>query len=112
MPLAPLLPDLLDRSERVNGLTGYPHGDVLLDGRELDVHVGNALRTASLERTIDGASTVTLVIRDPDARLLNSGLLARAVTVTLDGLSFRLADWEYDEEGDLTLTFEARAVAL
>ncbi|MCA1571694.1 MAG: hypothetical protein LC798_15550 [Chloroflexi bacterium] len=95
----------------------------LLDGRPMDANVIEAIIDIGLERRIDGASTITAQIADPDLKLLNSPVLRKAVDLLLDrvidssgahGAEFRLADIDLaDNDGaaGLDLTFEATAVA-
>jgi murein DD-endopeptidase MepM/ murein hydrolase activator NlpD len=64
-----------------------------------------------VERTIDGASTVTLRIIDRERIFRNSGYLQTECDIKIDGLYFRLVRVEKD--GDLfTLTFEDREVSI
>lgn len=66
---------------------------------------------ARINRTIEGASTLTLVINDYDRALLRSDLLTHKLDVQIDGLWFRLT--AVDKNGDeLTLTFEDREVSI
>ena len=73
---------------------------------------------AELERTIEGASTLTVTLKDPDDAVLLSGLLDRdrndrldVLDVKVDGQWWRLAKVAVGME-DLTLVFEDRGVAL
>lgn len=79
--------------------------------RGLDKRIDNSIIDGTLERTIDGASTLTLVVHDPDRVLLRSGIFAQAIGVRLDRLSWRLVRVGKQAD-DLTLTFEDREVAL
>jgi hypothetical protein len=72
--------------------------------------IGSSLTDGTLERTVDGASTLTLVVHDPNRILLRSGLFDEAVDVEVDGLWFRLCQVS-KASSDLTLTFEDREVA-
>ena len=75
--------------------------------------------TATIERTIEGASTLTIVADDDDRRILNSGYLPAqgkgfigyGLDTEIDGLWFRLLSWAKNGD-DLTLTFIDREVAL
>lgn len=80
-----------------------------LKGTSFDVT--RAVTGAELERTIDGASTITVSLHDPDRKLLRSGLFESAVDIELDGLAFRLVAVSKSDD-ELQLTFEERAVAL
>lgn len=88
--------------------------EFLLDGRPLDANVVNALVDVSLNRAIDGATALVATIADPQLKLLNSKLLAKAVDLWIDDLPFRLADLTLtDEDGSpgMQLEFEPRAIA-
>lgn len=72
--------------------------------------VDSRITGGTLERTIDGASTLTLTIDDADRTLLRSGLFDRQIDIQLLGLWWRLV--QVSKAGDgLTLTFEDRVVA-
>lgn len=58
-------------------------GVLRLNGRELDARVGQAIKDIPFERTVEGASTVTLALIDPDGELLDSGLFSAAVDIEL-----------------------------
>lgn len=101
---------------------------LLLDGERLDARVEANLAGGELLRTMDGASSLTLQIHDPDRRLLESGVLTRRrsrgdtfgdaawtrlgkVQASLDGSFFRLAGLQ--KTGSLlSLTFEDEIVVL
>lgn len=84
---------------------------VLLNGNTLDVNIVGSLTDASIERTMDGASTVTLTVYDPERKLINSDLVDDRALITVDGLSFMRA--AVSKAGtDLTFTFEDREVAI
>jgi hypothetical protein len=76
-----------------------------------DFNVAGAITSADLERTIDGASTLSISLHDPDRKLLRSGIFETAVDIQLDGLYFRLVSVGKNDN-ELRLTFEERAVAL
>jgi hypothetical protein len=67
---------------------------------------------ATVARTIDGASTLTVTLRDRERSIWrNPAAIVGQVDTQIDGLWFRLKG--YDKQGDdLTLTFEDREVAL
>lgn len=65
----------------------------------------------SIERTIEGASTLSITVSDDDRSLLNSGMLSSKLDVQLDGLWFRLAGLD-KTDNELVLTFEDREVAI
>jgi hypothetical protein len=73
--------------------------------------IAHTITAGSVERTVDGASTVTIDCNDPDLELQVSGLLTTHTDINIDGLYFRMASAE--RQGDtLTLTFEDREVSL
>lgn len=78
------------------------HKDIDIEGAVLDVVV---------DRTIQGASTVTVTVEDRDRVLLQSGRLSARNDIEIDGLFFRLASVQKSAE-ILTLAFEDREVAL
>jgi hypothetical protein len=84
-----------------------------LDGRDPDVRVADALRDVRVERTITGASTVTLDLLDPDGDLLDSDLFQHAVEVriVLDEERQRLAAGQVgvtvEDDDPLRFTLEA-----
>lgn len=87
-------------------------GDLRLVGDHDVADIDQALTGGELVQTISGASSLTLTVHDPHRRILTSGLLeSAALDVTLDGEEFRLAGLDKADD-DLTLTFEALAVAL
>jgi cell wall-associated NlpC family hydrolase len=95
------------------------YGDVDLSQLVLDpkrkgvagLDIASSITAASVERTIEGASTVTITVRDRDRSLLRSGLLEQVIDIRVDKLWFRLA--AVNKQGDdLTLTFEDREVAI
>jgi len=126
---APLLelvrrPELpgLSRPPVPSPLTATPDAEIDLDVQTLkldvlgakfsglDTRIENSLVDGSIERTIDGASTLTLTVHDPRRALLQSGMFAHTVEVTLDRFRFRLVKVS-KADTDLTLTFEDRDVA-
>jgi hypothetical protein len=70
-----------------------------------------AISDIQIERTIQGASTVTVTVEDREGILLNSGQLAARNDVEIDGLFFRLVSIAKSGQ-ELTLTFEDREVSL
>lgn len=79
-------------------------GRVVLRLREL-------ITDGEIERTIEGASTVSVTISDQDGSILRSGWLGRSSDVKIDGLWFRLV--KVKKSGDsLTLTWEDREIAI
>lgn len=75
------------------------------------VHVDDRVTDGTIERTMNGASTLTFMLDDSDRTLTRSGVFDRQIDVEVDGLWWRLV--QVSKAGDtLTLTFEDRAVAL
>lgn len=82
-----------------------------IGGKKLNTDVINATLDAEVSRTIDGASTFTLVLADPDGVYRKSELFARDVDCTIDGHDYRLAN--VSKQGtQLVLTFETLGIAL
>ncbi|MDX6692306.1 MAG: hypothetical protein QOG15_3763, partial [Solirubrobacteraceae bacterium] len=95
--------------------------DFVLDGETMRADVSGAVLDVSLNRAMDGASTMVALVNDPAvgepprSKLLNSSLFQKAVDLDLDDLTFRLSDIDLasnDGGVELDLTFEARAVAI
>lgn len=95
---------LLD-SSMVLGVTA-----LRFEGKTLDAEVANALEEASIDFGIDGASTLSLTLRDTHRTLLRSGMLSQSITAQIDGNSFQLAQVRKSGH-DLECVFEDLAVA-
>jgi hypothetical protein len=69
--------------------------------------------TSSVElvQSLDGASTLTLKVRDYDRRFLRSPLVEQRSTLQLDGIEYTLAKVSHAED-EVTLIFEETAVNL
>lgn len=80
-------------------------------GKPLSASVRQAVTDASLEETIEGASTLTLVLLDWSEGLLHSELIKGSVSVRLDNLDFTLSKIAR-ADNKMTLTFEETAVHL
>lgn len=92
VPLAELLP--------VANPDGTPPGE--------HVDLTAAVTDIIVERTIDGASSVTLQLLDTERTILRSGLFQNGIDLTLDGLNFAMVQTE--KTGDqLQVVFEAAA---
>ena len=69
-------------------------GAMVLTGKQgnkkMSVSIQRAVTDASLEQTIDGASTLTLTVQDAAMGLLRSQLLKGDITMKFDGESFTL----------------------
>jgi hypothetical protein len=101
---------------------------LLIDGEKLDARVEGNMQGGEILRTMDGASTLTLNIHDPQGTLLQSGVLAKSksradnfaeaawtrlgkLQVSLDGAFYRISGVQ--KTGSiLSLTFEDEIVAL
>ncbi|MEH3055490.1 MAG: NlpC/P60 family protein [Patulibacter minatonensis] len=73
--------------------SAQPLDRLLLDGRRLDMQIGDRLTGAKLTRTIEGASSVSLDVWDGDGAVLSSSalgvrIMSRAATVTIDGITY------------------------
>jgi hypothetical protein len=78
---------------------------------KFQINLTEAILDAQVERTIEGASTVTITVLDRDRKLLRSGRLAKRTDLKIDGLWFRLVSVE--KNGDnLILVFEDREIAV
>lgn len=91
--------------------------DIELNGEKLHrtphdaVPIAGALTDASMDRSINQASTVSLTLHDPERRLVESGILSSRARIKIDAYKFALA--AVATSGDTTtLTFEDDAVAL
>jgi len=83
--------------------------DLTLHGGRFTEKVGEPM-SADVTRSIEGASTITIQMFDPDGDLLRSKLLKRRVDVKLDGLWSRLVQLGVDPP-ILTMVFEERPTA-
>ncbi len=84
-------------------------GHLRLDGKRLHVKVEEAVTSAELERTIEGASTLTIVLHDQARALVDSDLFNSRVVVEIDNLRFALVKVAKQND-DFTLTFEDDAI--
>lgn len=66
----------------------------------------------TVERTIDGASSVRLPVTDIGRKLLNSGLISKRCDIEIDGLWFRLVQVGLPNFASVELVFEDREVAV
>ena len=73
--------------------------------------LADRITDATVSRSMDASSTLSVVIDDYDRAVLTSGYLYNKLDVQIDGLWFRLMG--VDKQGDeLTLTFEDREIAV
>jgi hypothetical protein len=71
----------------------HPRGQIILEGRRVEMRVGDRLTGSPLTRSIEGASTLTLDLWDDDRAVLTSSVLGQKVMahdarVELDGLGY------------------------
>ena len=85
-------------------------GNLRLQNQKLTARLAQAITDASVEQTIEGASTLTITVADWARGLLRSQLLTGKVTMTFDGISFTLVKISEATDWKLTLTFEETAV--
>lgn len=79
--------------------------NILLDGAYMDANITNAVTKAEIERTIEGASTVTLELLDEDRELLRNQFTRQAAVLQIDNYRFRMV--KVSKKGDyITLIFE------
>lgn len=84
-------------------------GNLTLNGQNLEMSLSELISSLTLEQTMDGASTLKLVIFDPNRRVLLSKLAATASMVVFDQVSYTLVGVEV-QDINLTFTFEETAV--
>jgi hypothetical protein len=75
------------------------------------VPIQEAVTDAIVERTIEGASTITITVEDRDYTLLKSGRLSSRNDIEIDGLYFRLVGVNLSGT-TITLTFEDREISV
>jgi cell wall-associated NlpC family hydrolase len=109
-----LAPSRLDSAKQMQLLGG----DVDVDDFHLQMRQGagiqieSAITDATIDRTVDGASTLTVNVDDDNNRNIQlSGMLGHGVDVNLDGLYFTLVGVRKTGRA-VTLTFEEREVNL
>ena len=79
--------------------------------QQVKFNLADRIVDATISRTMDVSSTLSVTINDYDRQLLTSGYLYNKLDVTVDGLWFRLLG--VDKQGDnLVLTFEDREIAV
>lgn len=85
--------------------------DLYLTLNHIGIDIEEAVTDITIERTIDGASTLTVTVYDRDFTLLRSGRLSARNDTQIDGLYFRLKGVNMTGH-TMTLTFEDREVAI
>src|SRR5215471_9757703 len=84
---------------------------VLYLSSQVRVNLGDRIVDATVSRSIDASTDLSVIINDYDRELLQSGLLSNKLDVQVDGLWFRLRSVE--KSGDnVTLHFEDREIAV
>ena len=87
-------------------------GDIILrTGHPFTVELGGSVQSVTLNRTIEGSSSVTVQVYDPERKVLNASLLASHFDIQLDGLWFRYIGAQKQGK-TIILTFEDRDVAI
>jgi len=86
--------------------------DLYLALNHSTVNIESAVTDATIEMTMEGASTLTVTVIDRDWKLLRSGRLSSRNDVEIDGLFFRLKGVRMSGNSNLELTFEDREVAV
>lgn len=99
-------------TRRLQGINSKPE-DLRILGSEFRATVSDAILDPgiTLTRSIDEASYLTIPLEDSEGELRASKLLQAAFTLELDGLRFRHAGVDRDEDGTLTLRPRALSVA-
>lgn len=91
---------------------------VVLDGKDFDIRADEAITAAGMDRTIEGASTITLTVHDPDRELQNTPLFKQGADLDIpvaladggeDELHFSLARIEKNQDR-FDLIFEEREI--
>jgi hypothetical protein len=97
--------------DRVQGTSSRLGELVLHNGKKLALEIGGGITpTPSLTRTIEGSSSITLGLYDPDLSFLPTSLLAEQWDAKIDGLWFRYVSTSKTGK-NLSLTLEDRHVA-
>ena len=97
-------------------LAGTDVSGLQLIGRTATATIGPSITTCKLERTIDGASTLTPTVNDPDLSILNSDAIKGAnpgdlyAQSILDNLVFALAGISLQSGRQLQLTLEDNTI--
>jgi hypothetical protein len=109
----------LSHNERIDTLSLQSLAKPARGKRKPKLDIGGSLVSAQVTLTIEGASSLTIGIHDPDWELERSGLLDRdangrldSVSMAIDSLRFRLAKAARNDDATLELTFEDEVWAL
>lgn len=84
-------------------------GNIKLNDANLSLSLTALITSLELEETMDGASTLTIVVFDPQRVVLNSPLAATKSVVTFDRVDYTLVGVEITD-ANLSLTFEETGV--
>lgn len=84
---------------------------VLVGEKGARINLSGVRTEATLESTIEGASTLTVVVHDYKRTILRSQVVKTAATIEFDGVLYRLVKVAH-AENLLTLTLEELAVAI
>lgn len=84
-------------------------GAIRLNGRTMSAGLRSRVTDMEVEQTIDGASTVTMTVRDSDRVLQRKGMWAAGARIVVDGLPYVLVAVDKNED-DFTATFEDAAI--
>lgn len=99
-----------DQLEALTGDVDLPDLTVWKAGRRV-VDLLPRVTDGTITRTIEGASTVTVTVVDPELEILQTVLTDGPLDIRIDGLWFRLVAFN-KQVRQLTLTFEDRVVNL
>lgn len=98
--------------------SGFTRDDLILDGKGSEVQLGRALTDAQVERTMEGASTVTLTVADSDwslagaSELLGEKRLKSDLNLEIDDLVFTLNELEKIDDGWSMVFYDEPTTAL
>lgn len=85
--------------------------DVVKNTKDIpDLDVTKILLDGEIERTMEGASTISLTLWDSGSTILNSGALERAVDIQVDNMIYRLVAVN-KRVNELELTFQDRIIS-
>lgn len=76
-----------------------------LDGARLDSNILEVVTDAEVGRTIDGADTLSVTLRDPHRKLLKSGIFSKRVTAAIETHAFEIVQLKKTGD-DLGVEFE------
>jgi hypothetical protein len=99
------------RLDQLNGFGDIDVKDLRLKFKKIGIPLHARITSAPLERTIEGASTISLSLLDDDLSLLRSGNLRKGAEIEIDGLFFRIC--AVKKQGKIiTVVFEEREINL